>query len=155
MVRIFAPTKACWNVFAFYYDSDCPCAEECFSLFLSSSGTLFIYLMLNAAKFSILFGRHNRQPQAWWSPEVEKAVSKRPKAFAAANTNDEDCQAYISAFQHVSSVTAKAKAEACLARCSSLFFSPKSEPKSVYSLLRSFAGSSPSSSSFPNCSSPK
>ena len=48
---------------------------------------------------------------------------------------------------------AKAKVEAWQTTCSSL--SPRSNPKSVHSLLRSIAGSSSSSSNFPNCSSPR
>ena len=87
---------------------------------------------------------------------MEEAVSKRRKAFAAARRSDKDRQAYISAFRRASSVIAKAKAEAWQVTCYS--FLPKLNPKSVYSLLRSIAGSSTSSSSspnFPNCSSPK
>ena len=87
---------------------------------------------------------------------MEKAVSERRKAFAAAHRSDEDCQAYISASRHASSVIAKAKAEAWQTTCSSL--SPKYNPKSVHFLLRSVAGSpssSPSSPNFLNCSSPK
>ena len=87
---------------------------------------------------------------------MEEAVSERRKAFAAAHRNDEDRQAYISASRRASSVIAKAKAEAWQTTCSSL--SPKSNPKSVHSLLRSIAGSPSSSSSspnFPNCSSPR
>ena len=87
---------------------------------------------------------------------MEEAVIERRKAFAAAHRSDEDRQAYISASGRVSSVIAKAKAEAWQTTCSSL--SPKSNPKSVHSLLRSIAGS-PSSSSFspafPTCSSPR
>ena len=84
---------------------------------------------------------------------MEEAVSERCKAFAAAHRSDEDCQAYISASRRASSVIAKAKTEAWQTTCSSL--SPKSNPKSVHSHLRSMAGSSSSSSSspnFPNCS---
>ena len=57
--------------------------------------------------------------------------------------------------RRASSVIAKAKAEAWQTTCTSL--SPKSNPKSVHSLLRSIAGSPSSSSSpnFPNCSSPR
>ena len=65
-----------------------------------------------------------------------------------------DRQAYISASRCTSSVIAKAKTEAWQTTCSSL--SPRSNPKSVHSLLRSIADSSSSSSSspnFPNCSS--
>ena len=54
------------------------------------------------------------------------------------------------------SVIAKTKAEAWQTTCSSL--SPKFNPKSVHSLLRSIAGSPSSFSSspnFPNCSSPR
>ena len=101
---------------------------------------LFTFLTLNAAKSSIPFGRIKRHPKAWWSAEVEKAVSERRKAFAAAHRSDEDRQAYISASRSASSVIAKAKAEAWQATCSSL--SPQSNPKSVYSLPRSVAGSS-------------
>ena len=123
---------------------------------LSSAAALFTSLALNAAKSSIPFGRIKRPPEAWWSPEVEGAVSERRKSFAAAHRRDEDRQAYISASRRASSVIAKAKAEVWQTTCTSL--SPKSNPKTVHSLLRSIAGSSSSSSSFPNfpnCSSPR
>ena len=126
------------------------------SLSLSSAAALFTSLTLNAAKSSIPFGRIKRPPKAWWSAEVEQAVSERRRAFAAAHRSDEDRQAYISACRRASSVIAKAKAEAWQTTCSSL--SPKSNPTSVHSLLRSIAGSPSSSSSspnFPNCSSPR
>ena len=87
---------------------------------------------------------------------MKSAVSERRKAFAAAHRSDEDRQAYISASRRASSVIAKAKAEAWQTTCSSL--SPKSNHKSVYSLLRSIAGTpslSSSSPNFPNCSSPR
>ena len=82
---------------------------------------------------------------------MEETVSERRKAFAAAYRSDEDRQAYISASRRPSSVIDKA--EAWQTTCSSL--SPKSNPKTVYSLLRSIAGSSSSSPNFPNCSSPR
>ena len=144
--------KARWDGFASYFDSHCPSEEEYSSLF--SAAALFIFLALNAAKSSIPFGCIKRPPKAWWSPEVEEAVSERRKAFAAAYRSDEDRQAYISASRRASSVIAKAKTEAWQTTCSSL--SPKSNPKSVHSLLCSIAGSSSWSSSspnFPNCSS--
>ena len=87
---------------------------------------------------------------------MEQAISERRKAFAAAHRSDEDRQAYISASRRASSVIAKAKAETWQTTCSSL--SPRSNPKSVHSLLCSIAGSPSSSSSspnFPNCSSPR
>ena len=148
--------KARWDGFASYFDSHCPCAEKFWSLSLSSAAALFTSLALNAAKSSIPFGHIKRHPKAWWSAEVEEAVSERRKAFAAAHTSDEDRQAYISASRRASSVIAKAKTEAWQTTCSSL--SPRSNPKSVHSLLRSIAGSPSSSSSspnFPNCSSPR
>ena len=120
---------------------------------LSSGAALFTSLVLNAAKSSIPFDRIKRHPKAWWSAEVESAVSERHKAFAAAHRSDEDRQAYISASRRASSVIAKAKAEAWQTTCSSL--SPKCNSKSVHSLLRSIAGSPSSSSNFPNCSSPR
>ena len=123
---------------------------------LSSAAALFTSLALNAAKSSIPFGRIKRPPKAWWSAEVEEAVSERRKAFAAAHRIDEDRQAHISASRRASSVIAKAKADAWQTTCSS--HSPKSNPKSVYSFLCSIVGSSSLSSSspnFPNCSSPR
>ena len=122
-------------------------------LFLFPLLLLFTSLALNAAKSFIPFGRIKCQPKAWWSAEVEGAISERRKAFTAAHRSDEDRQAYISASRRASSVIAKANAEAWQTTCSSL--SPKSIPKSVYSLLRSVVGSSSSSPSFPNYSSPR
>ena len=148
--------KARWDGFASYFDSHYPSAEEYSSLSLSSAAALFTSLTLNAAKCSIPFGRIKRPPKAWWFAEVEEAVSERRKAFAAAHRSDEDRQAYISASRRASSVIPKAKTEAWQTTCSSL--SPKSNPKSVHSLLRSIAGSPSSSCSslnFPNCSSPR
>ena len=86
---------------------------------------------------------------------MEEAASERRKAFAAAHRRDEHRQASISASRRASSVIVKAKFEVWRMTCSSL--SPKSNPQSVYSLLRSVAGSSFSSSSspnFPKCSFP-
>ena len=145
--------KARWNGFASYFDSHCPSAEEYPSLSLSSAAALFTSLAMNAAKSSIPFGRIKRPPKAWWSAEVEEAVSERRKAFTAAHRSDEDRQAYISTSRRASSVIAKAKAEAWQTTCTSL--SPRSNPKSVHSLLRSIAGSLSSSPNFPNCSSPR
>ena len=143
--------KARWNGFASYFDSHCPSAEEYSSL--SFAAALFTSLTLNAVKSFIPFGRIKRPPKAWWSAEVEQAVSERRKVFAAARRSNEDRQAYISASRRASSVIAKAKAEAWQTTCSSL--SPRSNPKSVHFLLRSIAGSPSSSSSSPNCSSPR
>ena len=142
--------KARWDGFAFYFDPHCPSAEEYSSL--SSAAALFTSLVLNAAQSSIPFGRIKRPSKAWWSAEVEDAVSERRKAFATAHRSDEDRQAYISTSRRAWSIIAKAKAEAWQTTCSSL------SPKSVYSLLRSIAGSPSSSSSspnFPNCCSPR
>ena len=122
----------------------------------SSPAALFTSLALNPAKSFFPFSRIKCHPKAWWSAEVEGAIGERCKPFAATHRSDEDHQAYISTSRSTSSVIAKAKAEASQMTCSSL--SPKSNPKSVYSLLRSIAGSPSSSSSspnFPNCSSPR
>ena len=146
--------KARWDGFASYFDSHCPSAEEYSSLSLSSAAAaLFTYLALNAAKSSIPFGRIKRPPKTWRSAEVESAVSERRKAFAASYRSDENRQAYISASRRASSVIAKAKAEAWQTTCTSL--SPKPNPKTLYSHLRSIAGSPSSSPNFPNCSSPR
>ena len=121
------------------------------TVLLQRNTRLFTSLALNAAKSFISLGRIKRPPKTWWSAEMKEAVSERRKAFAAAHRNDEDRQAYISASRRASSVIAKA--EAWQTTCSSL--SPKSNPKSVYSFLRSIAGSPSSSSSSSNCSSPR
>ena len=71
--------KARWDGFASYFDSHCPSAEEYSSLSLSSAAALFTSLTLNAAKSSIPFGLIKRHPKAWWSAEVEQAVSERRK----------------------------------------------------------------------------
>ena len=87
---------------------------------------------------------------------MEEAVNKRCKTFAVAHRSNEVREAYISASRRASSVIAKAKAEAWQTTCSSL--SHKSNSKTVYSVLRSIAGSlssSCSSPNFPNCSSPR
>ena len=63
-------------------------------------------------KSSVPLGCNKRHPKAWWSAEVEEAVSERRKAFVAAYKSDEDHQAFISASRRTSSVIAKAKAEA-------------------------------------------
>ena len=126
------------------------------SLSLSSAAALFTSLAMNAAKSSIPFDRIKRPPKAWWSAEVEEAVGERRRAFATAHRSDEDRQVYISASRRASSVITKAKAGAWQTTCT--FLSPKSNPKSVHSLLRSIAGSPSSSFSspnFPNCSSPR
>ena len=115
--------KARWDDFASYFDSHCPSAEEYSFLPLSSAAALFTSLALNAAKSSIPFGRIKRHPKAWWSAEVEEAVSERRKAFAAAHRSDEDRQTYISTSRRASPVIVKAKAEAWQTTFSSL--SPK------------------------------
>ena len=98
--------------------------------------------------------RIGRPPETWWSAEVEEAVGEGRGAFAAAHRGDEDRQACISASRRTSSIIARAKAGTWQMACFSL--SPRSDPESVRSLLRSVAGSPCSSSSspnFPNCSS--
>ena len=126
--------KTRWDDSVSYIDSHSPSAEDYSSL--SSAAALFTSLALNAAKSSIPFGCIKRPPKAWWSAQVESAVSERRKAFAAAHRSDEDRQACISASRRASSVIAKV--EAWQTTCSSL--SPKSNTKSVHSLLRSIAG---------------
>ena len=101
--------KARWDGFASYSDSHCSSAEEYSSLSLSSAAALITSLALNAAKSSIPFGCIKHPPKAWWSAEVEEAVSERRKAFAAAHRSNEDRQAYISTSRCASSVIAKAE----------------------------------------------
>ena len=148
--------KARWNEFSSFFDSHCPTPGDISALSLSAAAASFTSVALNAAKSSIPFGRVGRQPQAWWSSEVQAAVDERRKRFATAHLSEEDRQAYISASRHASTVIAKAKTDAWHTTCSSL--SPQQNPRSVYSLLRTVAGSSASATTepnFPNCTSPK
>ena len=78
-------------------------------LFFSSAAAFFTSLALNVAKSFIPFGRIKRPPKAWWSAEVEDAVSERRKAFAAVHRSDEDRRAFIFASRRASSVIAKAR----------------------------------------------
>ena len=112
--------------------------NTCLFLFFLRLFSLFTSQTINTAKPFIPLSRIKRQPKAWWSAKVEDSVSGRCKAFAAAHRSNEDRQAYISASRRASSDIAKAKAETRQATCSSL--SPKSNPKSRYSLLHSVAG---------------
>ena len=109
--------KARWDNFASYFDSRCPSEEEYSSLSLSTAAALFISLAPNVAKSSIPFSCIKRHPKAWWSAEVEGAVNKRCKSFAAAHRSDEDRQAYISISRRASSVIAKAMTEAWQVTC--------------------------------------
>ena len=125
--------KARWDDFAFYFDAQCPSAKEYFSLPLSSVTALFTSLTLNAAKFSISFCCVKRLPQAWWSTEVEEAVSERHKAFVALIEVIKIVRLIFSASLHASPVITKSKAQKWQAKCSA--FSPKSDPKTVYCIL--------------------
>ena len=125
----FSFQKDYWDDFASYIDSHCCSAEAYSSLSLSSAAALFTSLALNAAKSSIPFGRIKRYSKAWWSTEMEDAVSERRKVFATAHRSDKDRQAYISASRRASSVIAKAWQTTCF------FLLPKSNPLTVYSLL--------------------
>ena len=141
-----------------YFNSHCSLAEEYWSLSLSSAATLFTSLALNAAKSSIPFGLVKRHSKAWWSAGVESAVSERRKAFAGAHRSDKNRRRSLGLLHlrfstRFTSVIAKAKAEAWQTTCSSL--SPKSKPKSIYSLLRFVPDYSSSSPNFPNSSSPR
>ena len=113
---------------------------------LQRNTPLFLFTSINSAKFSIPFSQSKLQPQVWWSPEVEDAVSKRRNAFTAAYRSDKNHHFYISASQHSSSVITKI--EAWQATRSSLSLSLS--PKSVCSLLICVADSS-SSPNFSNC----
>ena len=58
---------------------------------LSSTATLFTFLAVNVATSSIPFSCITRHSIAWWSAEVEEAISERRKDFDAAHRSDEDC----------------------------------------------------------------
>ena len=137
----------------FYFDSHRPSAEEYWSFSLSSAATLFPSLTLNAPKSSISFGRIKRHLKAWWSAELNKAISERRKVFAAARKSDDRPSGLHLRFP--TCFVCHRQGQGCGMVDNLLFsLSPKSNPKSVYSFLRSVAGSSSSSPNFPNCSSP-
>ena len=56
--------KACWDDFAFYFDSHCLSADEHSALSLSSDAAFFTSLILNATKSFIPFGSVKRQLKA-------------------------------------------------------------------------------------------
>ena len=143
--------------FLSYFDSHCPSAEEYSSLSLSSAAALFTSLALNTAKSSIPFDCIKCPPKAWWSPEVEQAVSERRKAFAAAHRSNRDRQAYIFASRCASSVMTKTKTEAWQTTCSSLSHLNLTLHLYTFSfaLLLAHLSSSSSFPNFPNCSSPR
>jgi len=66
----------------------------------------FLFLLLNAAKASIPFGRLGRSPKAWWSEEAELAVRDRWGARSEAHR-----LAYVQASRRASSVISMAKTE--------------------------------------------
>ena len=136
--------KARWDSFASHFDCHYPSAEKYLSL--SSAAAFFTSLALKADKSSISFARIKHHPKAWWSAEVESAVSERRKAFAAAHRSDEDRQVYISASRRASQSSPRLRHGRRLA----LFFH-----LNLNTPLRSIAGSSSSSTNFPNCSSPR
>ena len=82
---------------------------------------------------------------------MEGAVREGHKAFASAHRSDEERQVYITASRHASFAISKTKANAWLETCSSL------SPESVYFILHAVASypSSPFSTNFHNCSSPR
>ena len=136
--------KACGDDFAFCFDSHCPFCRGILLSFLCCCSLYFSDTECGQIFHS--FWPHHTPTQSL--AEVEEAVGERRKAFAAAHISDEYRQPYISVSRHALSAIAKAKAEAWQATCSSL--SPKLNPKSVYSFLRSVAGLSSSSSSSPD-----
>ena len=72
----FNSQKSRWDGFASYFDSHCPSAEEYLSLSLSYAAALFTSLALNAAKFSIPFGRIKRHPKPGGMLRWKKRVVK-------------------------------------------------------------------------------
>ena len=136
--------KACGDDFAFCFDSHCPFCRGILLSFLCCCSLYFSDTECGQIFHS--FWPHHTPTQSL--AEVEEAVGERRKAFAAAHISDKYRQPYISVSRHALSAIAKAKAEAWQATCSSL--SPKLNPKSVYSFLRSVAGLSSSSSSSPD-----
>ena len=109
--------KASYDDFAIDINSHHPSADGYSSL--SSATALFIPLARNVAKSFILFGRIQRQPQAWWSSVVKEAVRERRKAFSVARRSDKNHQVYISASKYASSDITEAKAKAWHVTCSS------------------------------------
>ena len=75
-------------------------------------------------------------------------MQQRRRAFAKAHRSEADRLEYIAASRHASSVVAKAKSRTWQSTCSDL--SPRSNPRAVFSLLRSVSGNSKSSSSSPD-----
>ena len=144
--------KADWGVFSSTVSSLCPTPESFSSLSVSKAAALFSKIVLQAAQSSVPFGRTHQPPKAWWSSELAELVKARRKAYRKAHLSEENRQAYLSASRAASVAIAKAKAEAWQRTASSL--RPTSEPRKVFSLLRSISGARSSSSTdpaFPGC----
>ena len=148
--------KARRDGFASYFDSHCPSAEEYSSDSLSSAAALFTSLALNAAKSSIPFGRIKRPPLKpggllrWNKRLVKDARLLLPLTEVLKIAR------FTSPLLDAPRQSSPWPRHSLQTTCNSL--SPRSNPKSVLSLLRSIAGSPSSSSSspnFPNCSSPR
>ena len=120
--------KARWDDFA----SRCPSAEEYSSLCLFSAAALFTSLALNAAKSPIPFGRINRRPKAWWKKRLVKDARLLLPLTEVMKITRLTSPLLDAPRQSVP----RPKAEAWQTTCSSL--SPRSNPKSVHSLLPPF-----------------
>ena len=70
--------KACWDDFAFYFNSYCPSAKEYSSLFLSFAAALFTSLTLNALLTIWCF----RQTALFLSPLAKTALAYFPTALS-------------------------------------------------------------------------
>ena len=146
--------KAHWDDYKQLVSSLCPSPETYSSLSLSEAAASFSSMLLEAAKSSIPFGRTRQVPKAWWSPELDELVKARRRAYRTAHLSEEHRQAYLCASRSASDAIAKAKAAAWQRTASNL--QPHSQPRKVFSLLRSVSGAPKSSSSdptFPGCSS--
>ena len=150
-------SKAHWDVFSSFVTLHCPSPDVYSALSLSKATASFTSLLLDAARSSIPYGRTQHPPKAWWSAEVAEAVQARRRAHASVRPGDPaSLRSYNEASARARSVIAAAKQASWQTTCSSL--SPRSNPRRVFSLLRSLSDPHSSASrptpTFPNCPSP-
>ena len=125
--------KACWDGFAFHFDSYCSSAEKYFSFSLSSAAALFTSLTLNMVKSSIPFGRIKRHSKPGGPLKRKKRLVK-DKRLLLPLTEAIQMVRFTSPLPDVLRLSSP-RLKLRHGSCSSL--SPKSNPKSVYYLLRS------------------
>ena len=128
--------KAHWDVYQSYIVEHLPSLDvDCVNIYQAAHS--FSFILVEAAKASIPFGRIGRSPKAWWSQEPESAERERRRARFEAHRSEAHRLRYIDASRRASSVIFRAKSATWQAICSNL--SPRSDPRAVLRLLNAIS----------------